>query len=227
MTIRLYLVEDHTMMREGLRAILQHERDFRIVGESGDGIGVAPKVETLKPDVVVLDLMLPGTNGLEVTRQIFKSCPSTHVVILSMYNKAAYIAEAIDLGVSAYVLKESASEELVQAIRLAVQGEQYFSRNIDQKAVEEYLQKIGAKDVNLMDSLTEREREIILLAAQGLSSAEIGKRLVISRRTVEKHRERAMHKLGLQNLSELLRYLISNAMLDIDGRQAEPGSIQR
>jgi two-component system, NarL family, response regulator NreC len=216
MTIRLYLVDDHTIVREGLRAILQNEPDLKIVGEAGDGIGLLPKIEVTHPDVVVLDLIMPGPSGLEVTRQIQQQYPRTRVVILSMHDKPAYVAEALKNGASAYVLKGAVSRELIQAIRKAMEGEQYLSFAIDPQAIEAYTHTIQGQGGDPFETLTRREREIILLAVLGLSSAEIAARLVISRRTVETHRARAMQKLGLQTPSDLVRYAIKHGMEEID-----------
>ncbi len=219
MSIRLYLVDDHTMVREGLRAILLNEPDFKIIGEAGDGFGLLPKIEAMNPDVVVLDLIMPGLSGLEITRQVREQCPRARVVILSMYDKPAYVAEAFQNGASGYVLKGAVSRELIEAIRRAVQGEHYLSFAIDQQAVEAYIHTLQEQVDDPIDTLTRREREIILLAAVGLSSAEIAERLVISRRTVETHRARAMHKLGLQTPSDLVRYAISHALADLGEEQ--------
>jgi two-component system, NarL family, response regulator NreC len=216
MSISILLAEDHVIVRQGLHALLAAEPDFRIVGDTGDGLVAVQLVETLKPDVIVLDLEIPSLKGLEVTRQVRQHHPHTHVVILSMHSKEAYVLEALKNGASGYVLKGSEAQELITAIRLATQGRRYLSPPLTENAIEAYLQKSQEQDFDPYETLTDRERQILHLLAEGLSGTEIAKRLVISARTVEVHRSRMMRKLGLKGDKDLIRYAIRRGIIPME-----------
>lgn len=234
MSLTLLLADDHPVVRQGLRAILSSEADFQLLGEVASGLEVVRQVERLQPDVLVLDLMLPGLNGMEVTRQVSQRCQRTRVVILSMHTNAAYVVEALRAGATAYVLKEDTIEELVQAIRAAAVGRRYLSAAVSKCGVEEYLLKARAGMIDPYQTLTAREREVLQLTAEGYSSTEVGARLFISPRTVETHRANLMRKLNLRNQKDLVRYTINRGMLPLeqlnpqraggDGAGREPGS---
>jgi len=210
--ITIVLGDDHQVMRQGLRSLFEREGDFEVIGEAGDGIGTIRQVESLQPDVLVLDLMMDGINGLEVTRQLCERCPRTSVVILSTQSNEAYVAEALRAGAKAYVLKESSFEELVQGIRKAATGQHFLSLALSERVIEAYLRKRDAP-MDPYETLTTREREVLLLVAHGQSNAKIADRLVISRRTVEVHRAKMMHKLNLGNQIELVRYALQRGIL--------------
>ncbi len=195
--IRIVLVDDHEVVRRGLVNRLKLEPDFEIIGETDDGLEAVRMVENLKPDVLVLDLMIKGINGIEVTRQIGKVYPRTKVVILSFYDNKSYVLDAMRAGAKAYVLKGSKLEELVYAIRDAMSGYRYLSSPLPEMAIDALVEKGGAPAADPYESLTTREREVLNLAAQGFSNAEIANRLYISRRTVEAHRSNIIRKLGL------------------------------
>lgn len=212
MALKLVLADDHQIVRQGLKAILRTEPDLVLVGEAADGVEAARLVERLQPDVLVLDLMMPGGGGLEVARQVAKRWPHTRTVILSMHSNEAYVVEAFRAGAAAYVLKDSSAEDLVRAIRAVAVGERYLSPPLSEHGLALYLRKAQAKPVDAYDRLTTREREVLQLTAEGFSSSEVAKRLFISARTVESHRANVMHKLGVRNQKELVRYALERGM---------------
>ena len=207
------LADDHPVVRQGLRALLEAEQDFTIVGEAADGLEVAGLVERLRPNVLVLDLMLPGLGGIEVTRQICHRFPQTRVVILSMYANEAYVLEALRNGAAGYVIKEASAAQLVQAVREVSAGRRYLSPPLSENAIEAYIQKAQATPLDLYETLTTREREVLHLAATGNSNIEIADRLGISSRTAETHRANLMRKLGLHSQTELIRYAMRRGIL--------------
>ena len=209
------LADDHHIVRQALRALLETEPDFQLVGEAGDGLEALRIVEKLKPQVLVLDLMMPGLNGLEVARQVTQRC-RTRIIVLSMHDNYAYVAEALKNGVSGYVLKDSQASELVNAIREVAAGRRYLSAPLSERAIQLYGRKIGQMPDDPYDTLTGREREVIHLAAEGHTNVQIGQRLFVSPRTIETHRANLMRKLGLQNQSELIRYAVKRGIVSVD-----------
>jgi DNA-binding NarL/FixJ family response regulator len=212
----IVLADDHHVVRQGLRSLLEAESDFSVVGEAGDGLEATQLVERLQPDVLVLDLMMPSLNGLEVTRQVSQRSPQTHVVILSMHPNEAYVLEALRAGAAAYVLKESTSAELVRAVREAVAGGRYLSPPLSERAIEVYMQKAESAALDPYETLTAREREVLHLVAEGHTNAEIADRLFISRRTVETHRANLMRKLGLRTQTDLISYALRRGILPME-----------
>ncbi len=221
--ITIILADDHWVVRQGLRALLEAEPDFRVIAEASDGLEAVRVVEQLKPDILVLDLMMGGINGLEVTRQVARHPSETKVVILSMYGNESYVLEALRAGAQAYVLKESTSEELVRAIREVMGGHRYLGSPLSERAIEIYLQKTEPTTQDAYDTLTTREREVLHLAAQGYTNAEIGQRLFISRRTVEIHRANMLRKLGLRTQHiQLVQYAVQRGIVPADSTQTPP-----
>jgi two-component system response regulator NreC len=216
MSISILLADDHTILRQGLSALLAAEPDFIILGEASNGLETLQKVQTLDPDVLVLDLALPDINGLEITRQVRHSNPRTCIVILSMHAKEAYVLEALNSGASAYVLKGSDAHELIQAIHQARQGVRYLSPPLSEQSLEAYIQLRRGQDFDPYETLTNRERQILHLAAGGCSNNEIARRLTISSRTVEVHRAKVMAKLDLHNQSELVRFAIQRGIFSMN-----------
>lgn len=212
----IVLADDHHIVRQGLRALLEVERDLEVVGEAGDGLEAVQHVEQLNPKVLVLDLMMPGLNGLDVLRQIKRRAPQTQIVILSMYANEAYVLEALSNGASAYVLKDSNSADLVLAVREAAAGRRYLSPPLSARAIEAYQEKAKATTLDRYDTLTAREREVLHLAAEGHTNSEIASRLGISSRTAETHRSNLMHKLELHTQAELIRYALRRGIIAIE-----------
>jgi two-component system response regulator NreC len=213
--ITVVLADDHKVVRQGLRAILEAERDLRVIGEAGSGLEAIRLVERLRPNVVVLDLMIPELNGLEVTRQLKKRLPKSRIVILSMHSHESYVVEALKNGAAGYVLKDSSADELIKAVREAAVNRRYLSPPLSDLAVDAYLHQAGAL-ADSYESLTSREREVLQLAAEGLTNTAIGKRLFISARTVEVHRAHMMAKLGLHNQTDLIRHALKRGLIAND-----------
>ena len=212
----IVLADDHKVVRQGLRALLEAEPDFRVVGETGDGLEAVQLVERLKPDVLVLDLMMPGLSGLEVTRQVTKRLPQTRVVILSMHADQAYVLEALKNGASGYVLKESSTADLVQAVREVLAGRRYLSPPLSEHAIEAYVGMAKETTLDRYKTLTTREREVLHLAAEGHTNAEIADRLSISSRTAETHRANMMRKLDLRSQTDLIRYALRRGIIPME-----------
>jgi len=213
MAITIILADDHHVVRQGLRFLLESQPDFEVVGEASNGIEAIQKIERLRPQVTVLDLMMPGLGGLEVTRQVQAI---TRVVILSMHANEAYVLEALRGGACGYVLKDSTADDLVQAVRAAVEGRRFLSAPISERAIDAYIKKAESKPLDPYNTLTQREREVLELVAQGYSATEISVRLSISPRTVEIHRSNLMHKLSLHSQVDLIRYALKRGLLPLE-----------
>jgi DNA-binding NarL/FixJ family response regulator len=216
MSISILVADDHQVVRLGLRALLEAEADFKVVGEASDGLEAKTLVERLKPDVLVVDLMMPNLNGLEVARQVGHLSPNTKVIVLSMQASESYVLAALRSGVAGYVLKQSNMADLVRAVRDVLGGQSYLSPELSQRAIDAYRQKAEQAASDPYDTLTPREREVLQLAAEGHTSAEIAEKLVISQRTVEMHRSNLMRKLGLSSQTDLVRYAVWRGILPID-----------
>ena len=204
----IVLVDDHPIVRQGLRALLEAEAGWTIVGEAADGLSAVEIVEQLRPDVAIVDVVMPDLNGLEVVRRIRRRAPETLVIVLSMHAEEPYVLEALQGGAMAYVLKGMSTTSLVEAMHEVLGGRRYLSPPLTERAIDVYLERASATDrpIDQYDLLTPREREVLHLAAQGGSNADIADRLAISPRTVETHRANLMRKLDLRNHADLVRY---------------------
>lgn len=212
--ITVLLADDHPIVRQGLRYLLESDPEFHVVGEAGDGVEAIHLLENLKPDVLVVDMMMPGLNGLEVLRQFKKISPATRAIVLSMQSANAYVVEALNLGAEGYVLKDTGPSELADAIHAVVKGERYISEKLITR-LEATGKKAEEAPLDAYQTLTTREREILQLTAEGKSSTEIGDILVISPRTVEAHRSKIMKKLALHSMTDLIRYAIKRGILPL------------
>lgn len=214
--ISIVLAEDHTIVREGFRAILDAEPDLTVIGEAEDGLEAVELTRAKTPDVLVVDLMMPGLNGLDVIQQVRQHSPETRIVVLSMYDNEAYVLEALRHGASGYVLKNAEVSELKQAIRSVMQDRRYLATPLSEQAIERYLQAAQEDDElrDLYSLLTPREREVFHLTVEGGTSREIGKRLTISPRTVEKHQSNIMQKLGRHSKAELIEYAMQCGLIE-------------
>jgi DNA-binding NarL/FixJ family response regulator len=212
----IVLADDHPIVRQGMRGLLESEPGFVVVGEAGDGREAMELVERLQPDVAILDLMMPELNGLEVARRTLRLSPRTRVVILSMYSDEPHVLEALRAGAMAYVLKGTSTETLIYALREAMAGRRYLSPPLSDRAVEVYLAQIGTAErpTDRYALLTAREREVLELVARGASYAEIADKLTISPRTAETHRTNLMRKLDLKTTADITLYAVQRGLID-------------
>jgi len=214
--ISIILADDHPVVRRGMQALLESEQDFSIVGVASDGLEAVELTERLKPDVLVLDLMMPGLSGLEALRILRERSPRTRIVILSMYSSSAFVAQALQNGAVGYVLKECTEENLVRAVREAAAGRRFLSPPVTEIAIDAYIEQSKTGPFDPHETLTPRQREVLQLAAEGKTNAEIAARLNISQRTVENHRATLMQRLGLQNQTELIRHAMRHGLIRLD-----------
>jgi DNA-binding NarL/FixJ family response regulator len=203
------------MIRQGLRNLLGDVSDFQIIGEAGDGVEALRELDLKKPDILIMDMMMPNLNGLEVLAQVRKFSPATRTIVFSMQSAEPYVVEALRAGAAGYLLKDTGPGELVDAIHSVLQGHQYLSKQVSDR-METIRNQGDGFPLDLYQTLTTREREILQMAVEGRSSAEIGDKLAISPRTVEIHRSKLMKKLGLRNQAELIRYAIKRGILSMD-----------
>jgi two-component system response regulator NreC len=209
----IVIAEDHHIVRHGLKLTLEAEEGLKILGEASDGMRAMELVETLHPDILLTDLMLPQLHGLELTRRVKKEFPQTRVIILSMHADQPYVVEALRNGATAFVLKDSTATDLIQAVRESIKGRRYLSPPLAERAITALEQVQPNPQLDIYDTLTQRERLVLQLAAEGCSSADIGKRLFISQRTAETHRSNLMRKLGLRSQTDLVRFAIRKGII--------------
>ena len=212
----IVLADDHHVVRKGMRAVLEAEPDFNLVGEASDGLETVQLAEHLRPDVLVLDLMMPGLNGIEVARQVGKRSPQTRVLILSMHANEDYVLEALRNGATGYVLKDTGMAELVKAVREVAAGRRYLSPVLAERAIDAYVRQTQESTLDRYETLTDREREVLHLAAEGLANAEVADRLSISPRTAESHRSNMMRKLGLRTQTDLVLYALRRGIITME-----------
>ncbi len=215
-SLTIVLADDHSVVRAGVRSLLERELPCIVVGEASNGPEALALAERLQPDLLVVDLMMPGLSGLEVARQARQATPATRIVILSMHADESYVREALRVGVTAYVLKEALSTDFLYALQQAASGRRYLSPPLSEKALDAYANQAAETALDLYETLTSREREILYLAAQGMTSAEIAERLMIGIRTVDTHRASMMRKLGLHTPLDLIRYAVRRGIVSLD-----------
>ena len=212
--LRLLLGDDHTLMRHGLRKIIEERQDWEVVAEAGDGRSAVQQALDLEPDVAVLDIGMPLLNGIEATRQITRRKPNVRVLILSMYADEAYVTQAVTAGASGYVLKDSAGADLVGAIAAVAAGKSFFSPPVARVLLDDYTRRLSEKGItDRYDSLSEREREIFQLVAEGHTNKSVADLLCISPATVETHRARILEKLDVHNTAELVLYAVRRGVI--------------
>ncbi|MCC6365944.1 MAG: response regulator transcription factor [Bryobacterales bacterium] len=212
--IRILVADDHTVMRTGLCLLLERQSGFEIIGQADDGRKTVDLADQLKPDVVVMDIAMPHLNGIEATRQIVSRHPQTSVVILSMHSDESYVLRALKAGARAYLLKDSAETDLIQAIHAVVAGKSFFSPGISRMLLEDYIRQVQQKGVeDSYELLTTREREILQLLAEGKSNKEVSSMLNLSLYTVETHRTHILQKLNLHSVPELILYAVRKGII--------------
>ena len=212
--IKLLLVDDHAVVRSGLRMLLENEKDFIIVGEAGSGQQAVDLTSQLSPNVVIMDITLPDMSGIEATRRLKQAYPKTAVVALTIHEDQQYFFEMLQVGASAYVPKRAAPEDLIAAIESVHQGEVYIYPSLAKLLVSDYLSRSAEIPLGQMDGLTAREQEVLAALADGRSNEEIAETLTISKHTVARHRENLMRKLGLHNRGELVKYAIRKGLIN-------------
>lgn len=215
----IIIIDDHPLFREGLKTIISRDDRFKVIGEAGSGHKGLEITKRLKPDLVIVDISLPDQSGIQLTRDLRRLFSETKILIVSMHSKIDYIAEAFQAGATGYVVKESASERLLQGLKSVVKGDYYLDSSVSH-AVVENLMKSPLKAAKITDadyaSLTPREQEVMRFLAEGLSSKAVAEKLFISPKTVENHRANIMNKLGLHSTIELVRYAAKLGLIDVD-----------
>jgi DNA-binding NarL/FixJ family response regulator len=211
--LRIVIGDDHTLMRQGLRKILEERPDWQIVAEAGDGRTAVRETLALEPDVAVLDIGMPLLNGIESTAQITRKTPNVGVLILSMHADEAYVIQAVRAGARGYLLKDSAGPDLIGAVAAVAAGKSFFSPPIARVVLDDYARRLGEKGMDRYDALSEREREIFQLVAEGHSTKAIAELLSVSPTTVETHRAHILQKLGIHNTAELVLYAVRRGVI--------------
>ena len=212
------IVDDHPLFREGVKTLIEHIPDFTVVGEAGNGKEALALAKALKPDLVLLDLSLPDQSGVEVTREIRTRLPDTRIIIVSMHSKVDLITKAFQAGATGYVVKESATQKLVECLKAVSNGEYFLDTSLSQKVVSKLVNS-SARASNLdsrYQSLTRREQEVLRLLVEGLSAKEVADKLFISSKTVENHRTNIMNKLDIHSTMALVRYAAKLGLIDVD-----------
>ncbi|MDH3399375.1 MAG: response regulator transcription factor [Chromatiales bacterium] len=212
--IRVLLVEDHTLVREGIRSLLDSIKDVEVVGEAANGRDALRKTRQLAPEVVLMDISMPELNGMEATARLAKSCPDSKVLMLSMHNDEEYVAQSLRAGARGYLVKEAATRELEHAIQVLARGEVYFSNSISVSAVERLMADDSSGSI--LAQLTSRQREILQLIAEGCRTREIAERLSLSIKTVETHRTHLMERLGIWDVPGLVKFAIKAGLIQSD-----------
>ena len=215
--IRLILADDHAVVRSGLRMLLEAQPDIEIIAEAETGEEAVNIARKLKPDIILMDIQMPGVNGIEATKRIKQLSPDSAVLALTMHEDEQYFFEMLHAGASGYVPKRAAPDELVTAIRTVARGDVFLYPSLATQLVQDYLKQAGTGDqLEVYDTLTPREQEVLILIAEGLSNPQIAKQLVISVKTVDRHRENIMRKLNLHSRIDLVKYAIKVGLIELD-----------
>ncbi|MEW6584361.1 MAG: response regulator transcription factor [Nitrospirota bacterium] len=212
MPITVFIADDHAMVRDGLRMILEAQGDIKVIGEAADGRAAVKLVRELNPDVTIMDISMPALNGIDATKQILKNNPSAKVIILTMYSTTEHVYQAFRAKAVGYLLKESAGLEVVKAVRSVHTGERYLCQQIADHVIDDYVHKREVAPESPLQRLSDREREILQMVVEGKTSAEIAKILDLSPKTVETYRSRLMEKLEVHDLPSLVKFAIRHGL---------------
>jgi two-component system response regulator NreC len=214
--IRVVLADDHRMMREGIRALLERQKDIEVVGEAADGREAVRLAAQLSPDVVVMDVSMPLLNGIEATRQIRRDSPDVAVLILTVHESEDYVAQLLAAGANGYIIKRAAGDELISAIHAVDQGEAFLYPSVARVVIEDYVRRLKeGGGLSAQDVLTDREREVLQLIAEGYTNREIADLLHLSIKTVQNHRSKIMNRLDLHDRGELVKYAIQQGIIHL------------
>ena len=213
--IKILLADDHKMMREGIRALIEKQRDVNVVGEADDGRATVKLAHELLPDIVIMDINMPGMNGIEAARQIISNNPRTKVIALSVHSDKRFVSEMLNAGASGYLLKNSAFGELIHAIRAVFSGRSYLSPEITDVMLKDYKDMLSKENLSVFSLLTQREREVLQLIAEGKTTKEIAHLLDVSVKTVETYRQQIMEKLDTHSIAELTKYAIKEGLTSL------------
>lgn len=216
MSVRIVIVDDHQIVRDGLRSVMEKEEDFQVVAEADNGRDGVRACRDLGPDVVIMDITMPDLNGIEAARKIGAECPDTRVIALSMHSDKRYVTRMLEAGAAGYLLKESAIDEVVRAVRAVAAGQSYLSPPVADIVIADFRVKPGRETAADGSVLTDREREVLQLLAEGRTSKEIAGALDVSPKTVEAHRRQIMDKLGIHNVAGLTKYAIREGLTSVD-----------
>lgn len=216
MVIRTLLADDHTVLRKGLKSLLDQQQDIEVVGEAEDGLEVVKLAKKLEPDIVILDIGMPTMNGIQATQHIVAEVPNTRVLALSMHSDHQFVVKMLQAGASGYLLKDCAFEELIAAVRTITDGKFYLSKDVTGVVINDYINKIQATTSIDQPVLTSREREILQLITEGKSTAETADLLNVSAKTVETHRKNIMDKLNIHTIAELTKYAVREGLTSLE-----------
>jgi len=216
MNIRILLADDHKIIREGLRALLEKEPDMEVVGEAQDGMTTIKLAKKLLPNIVIMDIGMPDMNGIDATRQIFSETQGIKVIALSMHSDRRFVLQMLKAGASGYLLKDSAFEELASAIKTVMAGQPYLSPKITDVVIKEYIVSLPKSEETVFTKITAREREVLQLIAEGKSTKQIAVFLNVSVKTIETHRQQIMEKLDIHSIAELTKYAIREGLTSLE-----------
>lgn len=216
MAISILLVDDHKITRDGLRTMFEKQPDMKVIAEAETGREALKVATRIKPDVIIMDISMPDLNGIDATRQILAELPRTRVIALSMYSDRRYVIGMLKAGVSGYLLKNCAFEELVRAVSTVMNNQTYMSSKVADTVIQDYTRNLTIDDTSTVSTLTAREREVLQLIAEGLTSAQIASRLFVSVKTVSTHRRQIMEKLKIYSIAELTKYALREGLTSLE-----------